>query len=274
MKVRPASLRQFANGNVFEACDDAFLADSVLDESAILESKHHEFHLKDGIKNIILDKTAPDYEEMFLEKGEPLAADEILESLKPLALKIPLKARSEFQEGQLPLSELLMAIQYYASHLPIREYSMNESALLGFGMLVEQWADEMIDDNTARMFLEMEEDANDDDRYAPASDIEEEKIMENWALEESDSDVISVDLEESDTDEDNNISESVLLHSPRRMDGEARSGTKRKRNDTIVPRKRASSFTSALDLNSSSERSTTLSSSDESSETLSDYASC
>lgn len=208
MKLRPASLQQFANGNVFDACDDAYLADSVLDELAILNSPHHSFNLKDGVKNVILDKSAPDYELMFVEKGQPLAADEILESLKPLVLKIPLRARSEFRCGQLPKSELLMAIQYYASHTSMRKYSMNESALLALGMLVEQWADEMVDDDAARTFLEMEDDEQRNgeallsEKYLSISDPEDQSIMDHWIEEESDSDVMSVDLEESDTDEE------------------------------------------------------------------------
>lgn len=208
MKLRPASLQQFANGNVFDACDDAYLADSVLDELAILNSPHHSFNLKDGVKNVILDKSAPDYELMFVEKGQPLAADEILESLKPLVLKIPLRARSEFRAGQLPMSELLMAIQYYASHTSMRKYSMNESALLTLGMLVEQWADEMVDDDAARMFLEMEDDEQRNgeallsEKYSSILDLGDLSIMDHWIEEESDSDVMSVDLEESDTDEE------------------------------------------------------------------------
>ncbi|SGZ55592.1 CIC11C00000005075 [Sungouiella intermedia] len=208
MKLRPASLRQFADRNVFDACEDACLVDSVLDEAAILRSQHHSYSLKDGVKNVILDKSAPDYEQMFLEKGQPLAADEVLESLKPLVLKIPLKARSEFRSGQLPLSELLMAIQYYASHTEMRNYSMDESALITLGLLAEQWADEIVDDNTASMFLELDngEDLSGDSlllrKFGPISDSENETIMANWAKEESDSDVMSIDFEESETDEE------------------------------------------------------------------------
>ena len=193
---------------MFDACEDACLVDSVLDEAAILRSQHHSYSLKDGVKNVILDKSAPDYEQMFLEKGQPLAADEVLESLKPLVLKIPLKARSEFRSGQLPLSELLMAIQYYASHTEMRNYSMDESALITLGLLAEQWADEIVDDNTASMFLELDngEDLSGDSlllrKFGPISDSENETIMASWAKEESDSDVMSIDFEESETDEE------------------------------------------------------------------------
>lgn len=219
MKNRLASWRKFANGNVFEACDDGFLADSILDEPSIVQSPHHDFYLKDGTKTIVLDKSAPDYDDMFVERGEPIAADEILETLKPLALKIPLKARSEFQTGELPLSDLLMAIQYYASHLPIRSYSMNESALLTFGMLVEQWADEMVDDNTARMFLEMEED-DDNESYGPPSDLDEVRVEEHCDSEPSDSDIMSIDLEESDTDTDEEMEAPQEASNPEAMETE------------------------------------------------------
>lgn len=205
MKGRYTSLREFAKSNVFDACSDALLADSVLDELALLKSRYHCFNVKDGVKSVILDKSAPDYEQMFIEKGQPLAADEMLENFKPLVLKIPLRSRSEFRSDQLPLSELLMAIQYYASHTSMRKYSMNETALLTLGMLVEQWANEMVDDDVARMFLELDDEGgNGDDlmseKYAPISDAENERVMDHWKEEETDSDIMSVDLEESDTD--------------------------------------------------------------------------
>lgn len=207
MKGRYTSLREFARSNVFDACSDAFLADSVLDELALLKSRYHSFNVKDGVKSVILDKSAPDYEQMFIEKGQPLAADEMLENFKPLVLKIPLRSRSEFRSGQLPLSELLMAIQYYASHTSMRKYSMNETALLTLGMLVEQWADEMVDDDVARMFVELDDEGgNGDDlmseMYAPVSDAENERVMDHWKAEETDSDIMSIDLEESDTDDE------------------------------------------------------------------------
>lgn len=184
--------------NVYEACDDALLLNYGLDRPAIIASKHHQFTRRGSVT---LDRSAPDYEQMFVDKGEPISADEVLESRKPLALKVPLVARGEFAPGQLPLLDLLKAIQYYASHTDIKARSLDESALLAVGMIVEQWADEMVDENAARMFLQADSDI-DPDSFKPDLDSDVDPPVPSWPPDDSDSDVISVDLEESDTEDE------------------------------------------------------------------------
>lgn len=192
---------KYKNANIYQACGDAFVADAALDEKALLRSRYHKI-TKDGKSTrIILDKSAPDFQNMILESGTPVAPDEILETLKPLTLKIPIKYREDFAENQLPLAELLSAIQYYASHLDIPKNSLDETALLAFGVLAESWADEMVTDEVAEMFFETTESGQE---YGPSSDSEMEYSLDNeevcWSDE--DSDIMSIEIEDSDTEEE------------------------------------------------------------------------
>lgn len=193
---------KYKNANLYQACEDAFAANAVLDEKALLRSRYHSV-IKDGkTTRVLLDRGAPDFTNMFLESGTPVAPDEILETLKPLTLKIPIKYREDFAADQLPLAELLSAIQYYASHLDIPKNSMDETALLAFGVLAESWADEMVTDQVAEMFLET---SGADQVFDPSSDSEVEESLGNevvcWSDEESD--IMSIEMEDSDTDEEN-----------------------------------------------------------------------
>lgn len=200
---------KYKNANVYQACEDSFVADAVLDERALLRSQYHQISKTDKTTRVTLDKSAPDFQNMFLESGTPVAPDEILETLKPLTLKIPIKYREDFSEGQLPLAELLSAIQYYASHLDIPKKSLDETALLAVGILAESWAEEMVTDLVAEMFLETNEP---EEGLGPSSDSEIEGSLENdvvcWSDEESD--IMSIDMEDSETEEeDSTVPEDV-----------------------------------------------------------------
>lgn len=191
---------KYKNANLYQACDDSFVTDAVLDESALLRSQYHQVAKNDRVTRVTLDKSAPDFPNLFLEGGTPVAPDEILETLKPLTLKIPIKYREDFGDGQLPLAELLSAIQYYASHLDIPKHSLDETALLAVGILAETWADEMVTNLVSEMFLEPVSEVN----LAPSSDSEIEDSLDNevvcWSDEESD--IMSIEMEDSDTEEE------------------------------------------------------------------------
>lgn len=195
MKPTSYTYSQFCKGNVYDACNDTFVVDARINEHVIVESANHDIAFSNKQRKVTLDPLAPDYDDVFVDKGTPLAPDDILDAVKPLALKIPVKYRNEIEN--LPLAELLRAIHFHASHLEITECSLDETALLTLGMLVEQWAEELIDENVAKMFLEPEEAGVAE--FGP-SDSEEELSLSDAATQEDDSDIMSIDLEETDNE--------------------------------------------------------------------------
>lgn len=107
---------------------------------------------------MVIDNQADDLDKVYRSRGTIIPPDEILDMLKPGNLKIPV----ETDPGvELPESGLLECIHYYVSkkvskseQRRVVEGSMDETALLAMGMLVESWIDELIDENTVRMFLD------------------------------------------------------------------------------------------------------------------------
>lgn len=198
---------RFKHLNVFQACDDSYVVDALLNEEAILRSPYHKITEEGNRTKIFLDKSAPDYDDLFGHKGNAVAPDDILEVLKPLTLKIPIKYREEFGPDQLPLAELLSALQYYASHLELPKNSMDETALLALGILAESWADEMVSESVALMFMELAEEntpASAEDMYGPSSDSDLLDSLDGDVVcgSDDDSDIMSLEMEESDTEDE------------------------------------------------------------------------
>lgn len=201
MKKHKPSFRQLWCANVFDACNDKYVKDAQIDTDAVLRSKHHEASFtKNKQRKIIVDTEASDYEDIFIDKGTPIGPDDILEAVKPLALKIPTPRREEIKN--LPLSDLLRALHYYSSYSGLQEHSCDETALLSLGMLVEQWADELVTDDFAKMFAEPE--MNMDGEMLPRDEQHELDALGNYTqdVESEESDIISLDLEPSDEDHD------------------------------------------------------------------------
>ncbi|OBA19429.1 hypothetical protein METBIDRAFT_46023, partial [Metschnikowia bicuspidata var. bicuspidata NRRL YB-4993] len=145
--MQPSSLPIPNDGsaNVYDATSDLYVTDIQLDEKLVNQSPHHEIKLKRKNPKVVLDPLAPDYRTLFLDKGTVIAPDEILHETRPLALNIPLKLREDFPDPKaLPDSDLLRAIHYYASSSRVPSHSMDETALLALGLLLEQWAEEEI----------------------------------------------------------------------------------------------------------------------------------
>lgn len=198
---------RFKHLNVFQACDDSYVVDALLNEEAILRSPYHKITEEGNRTKIFLDKSAPDYDDLFGHRGNAVAPDDILEVLKPLTLKIPIKYREEFGPDQLPLAELLSALQYYASHLELPKNSMDETALLALGILAESWADEMVSESVALMFMELAEGntpASAEDMYGPSSDSDLLDSLDGDVVcgSDDDSDIMSLEMEESDTEDE------------------------------------------------------------------------
>ncbi|KAK6459007.1 uncharacterized protein RJT20DRAFT_124137 [Scheffersomyces xylosifermentans] len=152
-----------AFADVYRAADGQYSKGRRLNRNNLVQSKYHEVTVKRDKVDVVLDKDAPDYEDVVISKGSIVPPDEILEIIKPGHIKIPVKPREEFPESrQLPSSELLKVLHYYASRKFTKSKesgkrmtrSMDESALLALGVLVESWIDDIVDKDTAKMFIE------------------------------------------------------------------------------------------------------------------------
>lgn len=191
-------MRKLWYANVYDASNDGYVRDVELNMDSLLRLEHHTLSFtKNKQRKVLLDPQAPDYEDVFKEKGNPMGPDDILEAIKPLALRIPVPQRDEIPV--LPLSDLLKALHYYSSHSGLQEHSCDETALLSLGMLVEQWADELVTEEYAKMFAEESQDLK--GKLLPN---EKEKIKQprQYVSESEDSDVISLDMNFSDVDSD------------------------------------------------------------------------
>lgn len=191
-------MRKLWYANVYDASNDGYVRDVELNMDSLLRLKHHMLSFtKNKQRKVLLDPQAPDYEDVFIEKGNPMGPDDILEAIKPLALRIPVPQREEIPV--LPLSDLLKALHYYSSHSGLQEHSCDETALLSLGMLVEQWADELVTDDYAKMFAEESQDLK--GKLLP-NDKEKIKQPRQYVSESEESDVISLDMNFSDVDSD------------------------------------------------------------------------
>lgn len=185
--------------NIYDTVSDVYVDGAALDKRAVLESPYHDIAYINGAPIGLVDPRAPDYEDLYQYRGEAISPDTLLDAMKPLALKTPIKYRNEFKDP-LPLSDLLKSIVYYFSQLQVPTDSMDESSLLQLGMLVEQWADELIDEKTVRMFLEPIAPPT-SEALNPSADLysRDRKMSEDEAQE---SDIMSIDMEESTTEEE------------------------------------------------------------------------
>lgn len=203
----------YAQGrNVYNVCDDVYVDDTILDLQKLVDLPYHMLRMGQRLSNstyssAYLDRTAPDYADLFIKKGNPMAADEILNSQRPLALEIPIKQRSEFGRVPLPDSDLLRAIHYMAKHLDVPRLTFDETALLALGLLAESWADELISKCEVLMFAQQpaftlydERPSNRKVRFTltvckpPPPKLESDP--------EDSSDIVSVSLLESDSSSD------------------------------------------------------------------------
>lgn len=186
---------------IYQACNDEFRKGVVIDQSK-LQSSSHSVTVKDNQYDLIIDKDAENVDEIFKSHGTAIPPDEILQSLNTSQVKIPIKHRDEFLPGiDLPEPELLNALHYYTSKKIAQtgykrvERSLDETSLLAFGMVVESWVDDLIDETTAQMYLESD--------CLEREDSEEEGQDANGLLESLDEDSSSGSSSSSiDTDLD------------------------------------------------------------------------
>lgn len=169
------SLRQeIANATVYASCNGELRTGVSIDHRKLAQSGARI--VADGAHlDVDIDLDAHDGD-IYKSKGHILPPDEVLHMNNSTNVKIPIKHRDEFPAGQgLPSSEFLTALHYYASHKYSGNagliQSMDETALLAFGLLAELWVNEAIGESSATVFGEMsdEENGKDDD-----GEIEEE----------------------------------------------------------------------------------------------------
>lgn len=149
---------------IYQACNDEFRKGVVIDQSR-LKNSSHSVSIKDNQLDLVIDKDASDVDEIFKNHGTAIPPDEILQSLNSTEVKIPIKHREEFPSDiNLPDPELLNVLHYYTSKKIAKsdsykkvERSLDETSLLAFGMMVESWVDDLIDESTAQMFLEQDD---------------------------------------------------------------------------------------------------------------------
>lgn len=194
----------YLGANIYQACNNEFRKSVHINRAKLSQSSHHEVtQSKTGKLDIILDRDANDIDNMFLSKGTAIPPDEILLYVNKTRLKIPIKHREEFpSHNQLPSSDLLNVLHYYTSDKVsqskinmIMERSCDETALLAFGVMVELWIDEAINDNVMRLFLEKEEQEIKPDIF----NDEEPEIGSEGGKEVEEEDGVS-SFEDSETD--------------------------------------------------------------------------
>lgn len=147
------SKSRLTNTNIYHATNGLYTPKSHITREAIQKSDRHSLKVIDDKLHITLDKDAPDYNE--IHNVIPIPPDEILELRKPSDIKIPYVMRDEFLSKYnvpLPSPDLLTSLHYYASKKGIATRSLDETALLSLGMLVEDWIDELVDEHAASMF--------------------------------------------------------------------------------------------------------------------------
>ncbi|KAK6205016.1 uncharacterized protein RJT21DRAFT_12557 [Scheffersomyces amazonensis] len=148
--------------NVYVSSSGELVKQRTFDKRAISNSPHHSIIDTGAGLEIELNKDAKDYEDMVVRKGFAVPPDEVLGSGILGGIKVPIKHRDEFTDKRgLPSSDLLEVLHYFTSKkLTSHDKSakairrMDETALLSLGLLVESWIDEMIDEGTAKLFVD------------------------------------------------------------------------------------------------------------------------
>lgn len=176
-----------STANVYDTTEDKHLFGARIAADAV-----NSTHRVKRRRPAAVDRTAPDYHRVILDRGVLYAPDELVENSKPLPLKVPFCSR---EEVALPPLELLRALRYYAAQQGLPRGLLDESALLAFGMAVELWADEMVD-GAALMFVEQQRAA----QFAPpALELEGDAAVPD-VDSDSDSDVVLVEVESLDSE--------------------------------------------------------------------------
>lgn len=147
--------------NIYTTCNDGVRGRMSLDYKKLqLENiQGIKIDKKNHLVEVDLEQLNCPLEEIIsTEEGPIVSPDEILGSHRTNIVQVPVKERHE-TDPPLPDSDLLKVLHYYASkRLENQKWglkgNLDGSALLAFGMLVEKWARDLVDKDSARMFIE------------------------------------------------------------------------------------------------------------------------
>ncbi|CAD1808412.1 UAF complex subunit Rrn10 family protein [Candida parapsilosis] len=194
MNITESNKKELNKSNVFEACNGDYHESRRINRRYILQNdnSHKLIHKRKGLE-LVIDKDANDLDKVFWAKGRTIPPDEILDMMKPGKLKIPFTDPKDSSGAKLlPSSELLKSIHYFVSKKYTRDLNtrseilkyvefMDETALLGMGMMLESWVDELVTEDTSRMFLQKLEDSPDSESSKPEVEvvISEESFSES-----------------------------------------------------------------------------------------------
>lgn len=180
--------KHFHNTNIYQSCNDELKRNvSLSRETAALL-----FPDKKSDKELIPEIIKSNDPSLFLNRGSSIPPDEILQFLNPSDLRIPMRSREEFSHGELPLLDLLNALHYYisekVSHLDEQtkkdriERSLDETALLGVGILVEEMAEKIIQESGIGVFIEKSNETNESESEYSSTEEEDVEEEENGNL--------------------------------------------------------------------------------------------
>ncbi|EGV60671.1 hypothetical protein PSN45_001557 [Yamadazyma tenuis] len=146
--------------SIYEVCNDQFVQNRIVDDS-VKRRNIQGVSVKNHTVVVDLDKYRDPLEDILRTKGVYVSPDEMFRSSPNMVVDVPFQSREEFEDLELPDSELLKVLHYYVSNRSANqgwrlEKKLDETALLAFGMLVEKWADDIVDENVARMFIEQQ----------------------------------------------------------------------------------------------------------------------
>ena len=178
-----ASKRDNLSANVYEVSKGELRKDVHLNQSKLRKLRDQTNPGANEI-DLVIDEDNKSTDDLFRNRGKPIPPDEVLGSINTTGVKIPIKTREQLPE-QLPSGELLEVLHYYTSKKVSEsqrsrrcERSLDETALLAFGMLIEEWADELTDKTTALMFAEGVENFDEELDHGSSANSENENRSE------------------------------------------------------------------------------------------------
>ncbi|CAK9437341.1 uncharacterized protein LODBEIA_P17190 [Lodderomyces beijingensis] len=158
------------DADIYAACNGVYREQLQINRKYILENetKHEITRVRKGVK-VEIDRDAGDLDKVFQCRGRFVSPDEMLELMKPGHLMIPIEEpKNSKRECKLPSSDLLKAVHYYvasrytkpgdAENAGVRAdryvESMDETALLSMGLLLDSWMNEFVTEDVCRMYLQ------------------------------------------------------------------------------------------------------------------------
>ncbi|CUM64130.1 uncharacterized protein PRCAT00001721001 [Priceomyces carsonii] len=184
------------NSNIYRACNGEYKRGVILNRGKLVNSSSHRVKIRGQKIDLVINKDAEDIDAIFQSRGICIPPDEILDSIKTSNIKIPMKFRDEFADDvQLPSSDLLKVLHYYASKKigsrpENRRFTkfLDESALLGLGMMVERYVEDLVSEHAANIYLTTAEGDSQDNIEEPSShsDSDVTSIMGSDILSDND----------------------------------------------------------------------------------------